>query len=308
MTTSATAALSGAPGAAPAAAPAPAAPAAPAPTNPISQAADQATRTTPTNPQWYDTIEDPTVKTWAAAKGFKDPLAATESAYHLEKLLGFDRAGRTLVIPDEKSTPEEIKAYNAKVGIPESPDGYNIRGSDGQPTEFGKWASELFHKAGVPAKSAESIVKAFTEYTSAETAKQDQVFAAQADLDMKTINAEWGAASAQNMELAKRAAAQFIPGTPEERQESLSAIERAMGTAAMLRLFARIGGGLGEHKMHGDTGSGSGLMTPAQAQQRINELKADKTWASRYTTGGTASKEFKEMQDLISMAYPGEGA
>jgi hypothetical protein len=97
------------------------------------------------NGAWYDAFENPEVKTWTAAKGFKDPAAVAESAYNLEKLIGFDKAGRTLVVPKDDATPDEMRAFHAKLGVPETPDGYKLPLPEGRP-EAGR------HAAGVDAQ------------------------------------------------------------------------------------------------------------------------------------------------------------
>lgn len=132
-------------------------------------------------------------------------------------------------------------------------------------------------------------------------AQQQQAFAAQSEQDFAALKTEWGAAFNQNLELGKRAAMQFIPGTADERAATLTALEQSLGTGKLMKLMANIGQGLGEHKVVGGE-SGQGLMTPAQATQRIAELKSNKDWASAYLSGDKSKA--KELQDLIAMANP----
>jgi hypothetical protein len=247
------------------------------------------------------------VRTWVEAKGFKDPLSVAESAYNLEKMMGFDRAGRTLVMPGENATPEEIKAFNAKIGVPETPDGYGLKLPDGQTDDsFMKQAAQWMHEAGIPAGSAQKLVEQWNGFVAAQGQQSEQQFAAQAVNDMQAWQAEQGAAYQQNLELAKRAT-QFLPekmsngGQEISRQEALDRIERAIGTGNMMRLFAQIGSGLSEHKVL--QGDGGGVMTPAQAQQRINELKSNREWTSAYLSGDQAKA--KELQNLIALASAG---
>ena len=297
-TNSAASALSGAPSAAPAGAPASApagdggAPAsnapAPAPSAPAGDA-------------WYSGIQNQDVRVWAEAKGFKDPLAAAESAYNLEKLIGFDRAGKTVVLPDENSSPETRQAFLSKLGVPEKADGYKLPVPEGGSDEFAKTAAQWFHEQGIPAKAAEGLTTKFNEYTAAQQAAQQQAFAQKSEQEFTGLKSEWGAAFDQNIELGKRAAMQFIPGTPEERAATLQSLEQSLGTGRLLKLMANIGQGLGEHKVVGGE-AGSGLMTPAQAQQRIAELKSNKDWAGAYLAGDKSKA--KELQDLIAMANP----
>lgn len=297
-TNSAASALSGTP-AAPAAAPAPApagdggaaAPAAAAP--PAGQPAGDA---------WYSGIQNADVRTWTEAKGFKDPLAVAESAYNLEKLIGFDKAGKTVVIPDENSSPETRAAFNARMGVPADAAGYKLPVPDGADGAFAKEASTWFHEQGIPAKAAEGLTAKFNEFVARGEAAQAEAFNVRSEQEFGALKGEWGAAYDQNLELGKRAAAQFIPGTPEERSATLGALEQALGTGKLLKMMASIGAGLGEHKVHVD-GGGSGNMTPAQATQRIAELKSNKDWTAAYLSGDKTKAT--ELQQLISMANAG---
>lgn len=297
---SAASALSGAP-AAPAGAPASAAPAA------GSGAPDGSTPPASGAPAggsgdaWFAGIQNQEVRTWAEAKGFKDPLAVAESAYNLEKLIGFDKAGKTVVLPDENSSPETRQAFLQKLGVPEKADGYKLPVPEGQSDAFAKEAANWFHENGIPAKAAEGLTQKFNEYAAAQQAQQMQAFAAKSEQEFTGLKTEWGAAFDQNIELGKRAAMQFIPGTAEERAATLQALEQSLGTGKLLKLMANIGQGLGEHKVVGGE-SGAGLMTPAQANQRIAELKSNKDWSSAYLSGDKSKA--KELQDLIAMANP----
>lgn len=308
-TNSAASALSGgAPASAPAAAPA--APAAPVDGASAIAAAAAASAPAAAAPavaapaasgEWFSPIQNAEVKTWVEAKGFKDPATLAESAYNLEKLIGFDRAGRTLVIPDENSTPEQRAAFNSKLGVPEKADGYKLPVPQGIPPEFAGEASKWFHEAGVSTKAGEQIAGKWNEYQAARMAADQAAFDAKSDVEYKGLQTEWGAAFEQNIELGKRAALQFIPGTAEERAMTLTNLERALGTGQLLKLMSNIGSGLGEHKMQGGE-STNGIMTPAQAQQRIAELKSNKEWSAGYLSGDKTKNQ--ELQNLIAMANP----
>lgn len=253
------------------------------------------------NDAWYSGIQNQEVRTWAEAKGFKDPMAVAESAYNLEKMIGFDKAGRTVVLPDEHSSPEQIAAFRTKMGIPETADGYKLPVPEGQDTAFAKEASNWMHEAGVPAGAAEKLATRWNEYQAQQMAAQDQQFRAQSEQEFASLKAEWGKAYDQNIELARRAATQFLPAKDAaEREQMLMALERVTGTEKMMKFFANIGHGLGEHKTYTD--GGGGAMTPAQAQQRIAELKSNSDWSAKYLSGDKAAA--KELQTLISQAYP----
>ena len=266
----------------------------------LSQAAAAATPQPAANGEWYSGIQNETTRTWAQAKGWKDPLAAVESAYNLEKLIGFDKAGRTLVIPGEDATPEQRAAFNSKLGVPENAEGYKLPVPEGMDDGFSKVAAKWFHENGVPAKAAEGVVKAYNEYSAAQQAEQARAFSVQSNQEFDEVKAEWGAAYNERIELARRGLVQFLPAAnAEERAKMMNAIEGVMGTKNFLRFGYQIGAGLGEHKLH--DGSGSGLLTPAQASQKINELKSNKEWAAAYLAGDKAkAQELSALFDMVN--------
>lgn len=308
---SAAAALSGAPASAPAAASAPVpGPAAAAPIPSGTPAASPAPATA-NGDAWFSGIPNNDVRVWAEAKGWKDPHALAESAYNLEKLMGFDKAGRTIVMPGENASPEELKAFHAKIGVPETAEGYGLKLPEGQTDDsFLKQAAGWMHQAGVPAGAAQKLAEQWNGYISGQQQQAEQAFAASSASEMQSWQAEQGQALNQNLELARRATMQFLPeksmvgGQELTRAAMLDRIEHAIGTGNMMKLFSSVGSGLSEHKLI--QGSGGGVMTPAQAQQRINELKSNQDWTKAYLNGDKGKAG--EMQQLIALAYPETGA
>lgn len=301
MSNAAAAMLSGA-APAPAPAPAPTDGAAPAPVITDQGGTPITPPPAPAANEWYSGIKDENARNWTAAKGWKDPAAAAESAYNLEKLLGHDRAGKTLVLPDDKATPEQVAAFRTKLGVPEKPDGYKLPVPEGDSGEFAKTAATWFHEAGVPAKAAEVLAAKFNEHNQAIETQRLEAFEAQAQLDMTALKGEWGAGYDKQVELARRAATNFLPAKDaEERAETLSKIEQAIGTGAMMRLFAQIGSGLSEATMVGaDDAVGFNDLTPAQAKARVEQLKSNKDWTAKYLSGDKAA--LAEMERLSKLA------
>jgi hypothetical protein len=257
-----------------------------------------------TNAEWWSAIPDEGVRNWTAAKGFKNPFAVAESAYNLEKLMGFDRAGRTLVVPDNDATPEQIQAFRSKLGVPDSPEGYSFAQEAAKPDEFTLQAAKVMQEAGVPTGAAEKLVEWVSGAAKAQAEIADQQFATQSAVDFEAWKAAQGAAFNQNLELSRRAINQFLPaGDGKTPMDTFSAIERAIGTRAALEFITKIGSGLTEHKVL--SGQGSGIMTPEQARQAIAEKQSNPEWAKGYLNGDQAKN--RELQELIRMAYPEEG-
>ncbi|PTE02701.1 hypothetical protein [Pandoraea apista] len=261
--------------------------------------------TSASNDAWFSSIQNDEVRNWTQAKGWKDPAALAESAWNLEKLIGHERAGRTVVIPGDDAPAEELAAFRAKMGVPEKADDYLsvIKVPEGQPDTFAKEASAWFHEAGIPPKQAAILAEKWNAFQGQAMEQQATEAATRSDQEFGEVVASWGKEADANLELGKRAAAQFIPAkSAEERQQVLAKLESAIGTKAMLEMFANIGRGLGEHKMHTSGESGGLGMSPAEAQAKIKSLQSDKVWATSYLQGDAAKKA--EMERLHKLAYP----
>lgn len=254
------------------------------------------------NGAFYSSFADEGVRNWAESKGFKDAESVTMSAFNLEKLIGFDKAGRTLVMPNENSTPEEIKAYNAKLGVPDSVDGYKLPVPEGVGEEFSKTAASWFHENGVTPKAAEGITAKWNEYVASQQQAETTARAEASDREYKEWEGAQGSALAQNLELGKRAVRQFGLDAKDESGLTIAdKIETAIGTKSFMELVSKMGGGLGEHKVHMGEGDAS-IPTPAIARQKIEALKSDKAWVESYLNGDAGKAA--EMQKLNALAYP----
>lgn len=295
-------------GAAPAAAPAAPAPTAAAPA-PIAAgpAAPPAS-----NAAWYDTFENADVKTWTAAKGFKDASAVAESAYNLEKLIGFDKAGRTIVMPKDDASPDELKAFHAKLGVPETPEGYKLPLPETADPAFGKAIQGWMHKAGVTPKAAEVLTQEFVAFSAAQQEAESARLLEQSNQVFSKTMQAWGKDADGKMELGKRFAANLIPdevtldsGEKVKRGDFIQQLfDRTGATGALLELFAQAGSGMGEHKMRSNGESSFGGMSPQAAKIKIDQLKADQGWVTKYLHGD--KEKVEEMQRLTALAYPVE--
>ncbi len=243
--------------------------------------------------EWFGGFANAEVKTWAQAKGFKDPEAVTESAYNLEKLIGFDKAGRTLVVPKDDASPEEWKAFNAKLGVPEKPGDYKLPLPADADPNLVSTIQGWMHKAGATPKMAEALTKEFVEFSVQQKTQEEKALFDLSDKAFGETTARWGKEADANLELGKRFTAQLLPsevtlddGTKVTRQQFLEKVFNATGaTGAMLELFAKAGRGMGEHVMHTTSGGGMPDNSPAAAQAKIKQLTSDPAWSNAYLNG-----------------------
>jgi hypothetical protein len=150
---------------------------------------------------------------WLPEKFWRNDKADVESlskSYQgLEQLLG--KKANAIVPPTEKSSPEEVAAYRKAIGVPESPEDYNLKPE--QLPEGVTWdenvakrAAELAHKHNVPAAAMQEFMKFDME----RAALMNQAAAGMIEQQLEAGRAElqrvYGDKMPEKIELARRAA------------------------------------------------------------------------------------------------------
>jgi len=239
------------------------------------------------------------LKGYIQNRGWKSPADIATSYQNFEKLISFDRAGRTVVLPKDEKDAEGIKAFNAKIGVPATADEYKLEvpKENGSP-EFAKAAAAKFHELGLSAKQATDLAKWWNEHSATGQAAAVAENKARWEGEVAQLKTSQGAALEQNSAIVDKAAAQFGVG-----KEQLEALRSAMGPKAAFEFLLNIGQKLGEHSFEGaQSGSFGGKMTPEQAKAAIAEHRRDVDFVKKYTSGDVAAK--KRMSELHQYAYP----
>ncbi|HET6890531.1 MAG TPA: hypothetical protein VFH31_05465 [Pyrinomonadaceae bacterium] len=246
---------------------------------------------------WYESIADQELRGFVQNRGWKDPGSLADSYRNLEKLTGVP-ADQILKLPKEDDVEGWGKVYD-RLGRPQTPDGYQLPVPDGVPQDFAKAASAKFHELGLPAKQAQELTKWWNEQNASMAENMAMQREQQAEADMGELKREWGQKFDAEVETGRRAVRQF--GIDPE---TLGKIEDSIGTAALMKMFNKIGKGLGEASFEGgDRGNSQpqfGVSKDA-AMQRISELKQDQAWTAKYLSGDVNAKA--EMDRLMSIAY-----
>lgn len=95
---------------------------------------------------------------WLANKGFKSNDDIVNSYRNLERQLG-----NSVTLPGDDAKPEDLAKFRSRLGVPDKPDGYELKLPDGLPEQmpypdedvaaFKGWA----HEAGLTPKQAQAI-------------------------------------------------------------------------------------------------------------------------------------------------------
>lgn len=168
-------------------------------------------------------------------------------------------ADDALKLPGKDATPEDWKAFYAKLGAPENADGYKLEVPEGQDPAFAKLAAGKFAELGILPQQAEGLTKWFNEQSAAATQAAEKIEAdaviaqqAKAKADDDALKNEFqGEGYAKMKETAGKAVREFFPGTKEEQTAALSALEGVMGYGGLYRFLNKIGTGLAEGALRG---------------------------------------------------------
>lgn len=261
---------------------------------------------------WFDGFQNKDVKDWLGAfpkDAYPNAEAIATKAFSLEKFVGADKANRGIIIPKADAKPEEWRAYFAKAGVPEKPEGYKLpNGYDKDPMMVG--FRNHAHTLGVPTPLFNGIMEWYGGAVKKVEADETAAWEAQAEKEIQAVHTGWSVNTDAMTEHGRRAARSFIPHENKEQlAEVLNKMEGALGTAFTMRFWANIGKQMGEHGFvmgegGGDTGGGEGGMTPEAARVKIRELKADPVWSKKYTAGDADAKA--EFSKLNAIGYPGK--
>ena len=254
--------------------------------------------TTPTIP-WLPGADEVRLG-YVQNKGWKDPAEAIESYVNLEKLMGADRAGNTVVLPKPDAPKAEVDAFYNRLGRPADPAGYKIEvPAEGGDPEFAKAAAAKMHELGLPKSQGEALAAWFNEQAGAALGAQKTQTAAQRTADEAALKQEWGQAFQQN--LAQAATARRALGVDDATLDKLDSV---LGLKGTLKLFQQIGSKSGEAEFIQGSGQPGfkGILSPGQAQAKIKEYRQDKNFVKRLTDkDASATAEWKSLHE---QAYP----
>lgn len=234
------------------------------------------------------------------------PLLA-KNYVHAQRLVGADK----LVLPTEKSTPEEIKAFRQKLGVPEKPEEYGYKLPEGltedklDKARVDLWRKEM-HEAGIPKAAAERLLNKYLaeEHGSlqAQLAARDKEIEG---FELKTREM-FGDKFEEKLNLARWAAKEF------GNEELMGILEQSgLGShPSVVAMLAKIGESLSEGGPRGGgSGTGSpeiGSMSPETATAALNAFNRDQEkqkalWNDQHPQHDAV---VKERAALVKAAFP----
>lgn len=238
-------------------------------------------------------------RAFATEKGYasaNDLVAGLKAA---AKFDGLD-IEKMVSLPNEKSTQEEINAFYAKLGRPESADKYDFKIAEGQSDEFAKQIAPLLFKAGLTQKQVDTIVPGWNALVAETQEAQNKATEQEFNAAMDILKTEWGKDYAAKETLAKRASSAIGLNADE-----IDALVKAKGTAWVFRTMAKLGAAIGDdNKFKGlESQMQINLSDPTEAKAKLERLMKDQNFAAKMANG--EEEAVNTWKKLTEAAYGG---
>jgi len=144
-------------------------------------------------------------------EGKADYQALAKSYRGMQEILG--RKSQSVLVPNEKSKPEEIAEFRKALGVPENPDDYlktlkpealpeGVQFDEG----LAKRAAELAHKHNIPPAAMKELAALQIGQVQAMAQASEQMVIQQLQAGKEQLQSEYGEKFGEKLELAKRAA------------------------------------------------------------------------------------------------------
>jgi len=244
---------------------------------------------------WIEGVQDPTTKAWAEAKGLQNgSFENVLGSYHnLEKMVGADKAGRTITLLADDASQEDRDTYYNKLGRPENAAQYSVALPEGTTDDTRLvMMREAAHKAGVSDAQLMALADADAAYISSVTqGKADEVAVSAADAETQ-LRKDWGAA----FEL-KVAQIDVVAHKLGMSDGQLNGLREAMGPVEAMKFVDGLNTKMGDHSFEEGESIIPGYKTPEQAKVELSELTMNKefmdAWMDKLHPGHKTAVEKK---------------
>ena len=252
---------------------------------------------------WIEGVQDPATKAWAEAKGLQNgSFENVLGSYHnLEKMVGADRAGRTITLLGDDASPEERDAYFNKLGRPESAAQYSLELPEGvtDDTRLNMMRNKA-HELGISDAQFSGLAEADAAYLSATVqgiSDKAVISAADAEAQLRT---EWGAAF--DLKVAGIDVAAHKLGLSDDQ---LNGLREAMGPVESMKFVDSLNTKIGDHNFDEGEKIIPGHKTPEQAREELDNLSLNKEFMDAWMDGAhpghkTAVEKKASLARLVS--------
>ena len=233
-------------------------------------------------------------KTNQTLANIKDIRSLARQVVSGESTIGKLRGGRDFaIIPNEQSTDDERNVFHTKLGRPPSAEEYELgKGVEKRDEKFITKMSQALFGAGASKSVAAAVEKGYTEYVAELAAALDteeKLGNAEANKQLHTLLGSGYDATMASANVAIEALARPIDN------EFAETLKKEMPYDVHAAQFlAKIGEMISEDPgLKGTPPSSTGL-TPANAQEKINEIMKDPYYVTDTPTDKPRNKEYHD--------------
>lgn len=254
-----------------------------------------------TQSSWIEGVQDPSIRSWAETKGLQNgSFENVLGSYHnLEKMVGAEKAGRTITLLGDDAPPEAVNEFYTKLGRPETPDKYSVQAPDGADNTRLDMMRNMAHELGLSDKQFAGLAEADAQYidtVTQEVSSKNEMSAVEAEAQLRK---DWGAA--YDLKAAQIDIAASKLGFTDEH---LSGLRSAMGPVEALKFVDGLNSKMGDHDFDNGEVMQPGHLTPDQAGTELSELSMNKefmdAWLDRQHPGHKAAVEKKSRLARLS--------
>ena len=210
-----------------------------------------------------------------------------------------------------EAPPEDVVAFWAELGKPDTADGYELSPGDsatGYDIDLSDWFRQAAHDANMPANMAKSLHDAFRDHMAAQADRYWQAIAQKRDESEAILRRDWGAGFEGRMQDARRAIERFGGQSLKDTLNDTGLGDHPLlvrAFADMGRLLAGNGGGIPTD----EAAAGTPTAVPAnatQAQRQILRLRSNADFMAAYgdRTHPNHAIAQDQMDEFYALAYP----
>jgi len=251
--------------------------------------------------EWPEGTEDtlknePSLKPFVGDDGKVNTANLLKSYFHTKKMQGVDKA----VLPTENSSDEEIQEFFNKLGASSDAEAYKItRAEDSSMGEaFVGNLQKFAHENKLPlpvAKKLSEFMETQAKSGMEETAKSRTATIAEG---LQGVKDQMGAAYEHKIGLAKRVLSEVV-GDPELIKAFNN--PEVGSNPAVLKTMMMIGEKLFKEDGFKGGDNNQGMLSPEEAQDKINEILGDKNDPYHKSEHPSHAKAQKDMLKLFEM-------
>lgn len=133
-------------------------------------------------------------------------------------------------------------AVYAKLGRPESAEGYELPVPEGDTGDFAKTTSEWMHKAGLNKQQAQALATEWNSYQAQQAEAQQAAIQKQRESDLSSVKQDWGAQFDANRSVMEKAVNTFAP------PEFIEMLDKSglINSPVIANMFLKIGAAINE--------------------------------------------------------------